>query len=128
MASIPAIQPVSNRRGLTVSPVVSPALRVHRIYGRHGTPMPPDRDFTAPREPHLHATGDGVDYHASNLNTGGQVARWASIMGMDTLTRYPGTAVRNSSAAGPAGASGKVIGWAGSTGASTGPYCHRKYT
>ncbi|MCB0695912.1 MAG: M23 family metallopeptidase [Chitinophagaceae bacterium] len=118
LASIPAIQPVSNR---TLDRVASGfGYRIDPIYK---TPkMHTGIDFTAATGTPIYATGDGV-VKESGYDNGGYGNNvvishgygYSSLYGhMKKVKVRTGDRVRR----------GEVIGWVGSTGKSTGPHVH----
>jgi murein DD-endopeptidase MepM/ murein hydrolase activator NlpD len=117
MASIPAIQPVSNKELTRIASGFG--FRIHPIYGI--AKMHSGIDFTAPQGTPIYATGDGVVTNASNSSgTGNHViidhgyGYETEYMHMVKIKARKGQRVKR----------GEVIGWVGSTGASTGPHCH----
>jgi murein DD-endopeptidase MepM/ murein hydrolase activator NlpD len=117
LASIPAIQPVSNK---DLSRVASGfGLRIHPIYGI--PKMHNGLDFTAPQGTPIYATGDGrVTAAGPGTGTGNHVV---INHGYGYETEYMHM-VRIKVRGGQQVKRGEVIGWVGSTGASTGPHCH----
>jgi murein DD-endopeptidase MepM/ murein hydrolase activator NlpD len=117
LASIPAIQPVSNK---DLSRVASGfGMRIHPIYGI--PKMHNGLDFTAPQGTPIYATGDGrVTAAGPGTGTGNHViinhgyGYETEYMHMVRVKVRDGQSVKR----------GEVIGWVGSTGASTGPHCH----
>lgn len=117
LASIPAIQPVSNK---DLSRVASGfGMRIHPIYGI--PKMHNGLDFTAPQGTPIYATGNGRVVEAGpGTGTGNHVVinhgygYETEYMHMVRIKARPGQQVQR----------GEVIGWVGSTGASTGPHCH----
>jgi murein DD-endopeptidase MepM/ murein hydrolase activator NlpD len=117
MASIPAIQPVSNKELNRIASGFG--MRIHPIYGI--AKMHSGLDFTAPQGTPIYATGDGVVSAAGpGTGTGNHVVinhgygYETEYMHMVRVKARPGQRVKR----------GEVIGWVGSTGASTGPHCH----
>lgn len=117
MASIPAIQPVSNKELNRIASGFG--MRIHPIYGI--AKMHNGLDFTAPQGTPIYATGDGtVSTAGSGTGTGNQVVinhgygYETQYMHMVRIKVRPGQKVKR----------GEVIGWVGNTGASTGPHCH----
>ncbi len=117
MASIPAIQPVSNKELNRIASGFG--MRIHPIYGI--AKMHSGLDFTAPQGTPIYATGDGVVTAAGpGTGTGNHVVinhgygYETEYMHMVRVKARPGQRVKR----------GEVIGWVGSTGASTGPHCH----
>ncbi|MBL0357756.1 MAG: M23 family metallopeptidase [Chitinophagaceae bacterium] len=117
LASIPAIQPVSNK---DLSRVASGfGMRIHPIYGI--PKMHNGLDFTAPQGTPIYATGDGrVTAAGPGTGTGNHVI---INHGYGYETEYMHM-VRVKVRGGQQVKRGEVIGWVGSTGASTGPHCH----
>lgn len=117
LASIPAIQPVSNK---DLSRIASGfGYRIHPIYGI--PKMHNGLDFTATQGTPIYATGDGKVTTANmSSGTGNHViinhgyGYETVYMHMVRIKARPGQAVKR----------GEIIGWVGSTGASTGPHCH----
>ena len=117
MASIPAIQPVSNKQLTRIASGFG--FRIHPIYGI--PKMHNGLDFTAPQGTPIYATGDGVVSSAGpGTGTGNHVI---INHGYGYETEYMHM-VRIKVRAGQHVKRGEVIGWVGSTGASTGPHCH----
>ena len=118
LASIPAIQPVSNK---DLSRVASGyGMRIDPVYG---TPrMHKGLDFTAPQGTPIYATGDGTVVVAERAD-GGYGNHVEINHGYGYQTLY-GHMVRIKVARGQKVKRGEVIGWVGSTGKSTGPHCH----
>ncbi len=78
-------------------------------------------DFTAPQGTPIYATGDGIVTTAGiGTGTGNHVI---INHGYGYETEYMHM-VRIKATAGKSVKRGEVIGWVGSTGASTGPHCH----
>ena len=117
LASIPAIQPVSNK---DLSRVASGfGMRIHPIYGI--PKMHNGLDFTAPQGTPIYATGDGrVSMAGPGTGTGTHVIINHGY-GYETVYMHM---VRVKARVGQQVKRGEVIGWVGSTGASTGPHCH----
>ncbi len=117
LASIPAIQPVSNKQLTRIASGFG--MRIHPIYGI--AKMHNGLDFTAPQGTPIYATGDG---QVTTAGVGGGTGNHVIInhgygyeteyMHMVRIKAKPGQRVKR----------GEVIGWVGSTGASTGPHCH----
>lgn len=117
LASIPAIQPVSNKQLTRIASGFG--MRIHPIYGI--SKMHPGIDFTAPQGTPIYATGDGIVTTAGvGTGTGNHVI---INHGYGYETEYMHM-VRIKASVGQAVKRGEVIGWVGSTGASTGPHCH----
>ena len=118
LASIPAIQPVSNK---DLSRVASGyGVRIDPVYG---TPkMHRGLDFSAPQGTPIYATGDGRVSAALRQEGGyGNHVKINHGYGYETLYAHmvrikvrPGQKVKR----------GEIIGWVGNTGKSTGPHCH----
>ncbi|MBL0199613.1 MAG: M23 family metallopeptidase [Chitinophagaceae bacterium] len=117
LASIPAIQPVSNKQLDRIASGFG--MRIHPIYGI--AKMHSGLDFTAPQGTPIYATGDGIVTTAGiGTGTGNHVI---INHGYGYETEYMHM-VRIKATAGKPVKRGEVIGWVGSTGASTGPHCH----
>jgi murein DD-endopeptidase MepM/ murein hydrolase activator NlpD len=117
LASIPAIQPVSNKELNRIASGFG--LRIHPIYGI--AKMHNGLDFTAPQGTPIYATGDGtVTTAGMNSGTGNHVIINHGY-GYETVYMHM---VRIKASVGQRVKRGEVIGWVGSTGASTGPHCH----
>lgn len=118
LASIPAIQPVSNKQ---LDHIASGfGMRIDPVYG---TPkMHKGLDFTAPQGTPIYATGNGTV-----VSSGGTVGGFGNHVvinhgyGYQTLYAHM---VRIKARAGQFVKRGQIIGWVGSTGKSTGPHCH----
>ena len=117
LASIPAIQPLSNKDLTRIASGFG--MRIHPIYGI--AKMHEGLDFTAPQGTPIYATGDGqVTTAGMGGGTGNHViinhgyGYETEYMHMVRIKAKPGQKVKR----------GEVIGWVGSTGASTGPHCH----
>jgi murein DD-endopeptidase MepM/ murein hydrolase activator NlpD len=117
LASIPAIQPVSNK---DLDRIASGfGFRIHPIYGI--PKMHNGLDFTAPQGTPIYATGDGVITTAGvGTGTGNHVIINHGY-GYETVYMHM---VRIKAQVGQHVKRGEVIGWVGNTGASTGPHCH----
>lgn len=118
LASIPAIQPVSNR---DLDRLASGfGMRIDPVYG---TPkMHKGLDFTAPQGTPVYATGNGVVKEAS-FSAGGYGNHVIINHGYGYETLY-GHMVKIKVRPGQKVKRGELIGWVGSTGKSTGPHCH----
>ena len=118
LASIPAIQPVSNR---DLDRIASGfGMRIDPVYG---TPkMHKGLDFTAPQGTPIYATGNGV-VEESGYSAGGYGNHVMINHGYGYETLY-GHMVRVKVRDGQHVKRGEIIGWVGSTGKSTGPHCH----
>ncbi len=118
LASIPAIQPVSNKQ---LSRIASGfGMRIDPVYG---TPkMHKGLDFTAPQGTPIYATGDGNVIFAGKVEGGfGNHVKINHGYGYQTLYGHMfRIKVRN----GQRVKRGEIIGWVGNTGKSTGPHCH----
>jgi murein DD-endopeptidase MepM/ murein hydrolase activator NlpD len=117
LSSIPAIQPVSNKDLTRIASGFG--MRIHPIYGI--PKMHKGLDFTAPQGTPIYATGDGeVTTAGVGTGTGNHViinhgyGYETVYMHMVRIKAHEGQRVKR----------GEVIGWVGSTGASTGPHCH----
>jgi len=118
LASIPAIQPVSNR---DLDRIASGfGMRIDPVYG---TPKwHKGLDFTAPQGTPIYATGNGTVTDASFAQGGfGNHVIINHGYGYETLY---GHMVRMKVREGQKVKRGELIGWVGSTGKSTGPHCH----
>ncbi|MEO6948360.1 MAG: M23 family metallopeptidase [Ginsengibacter sp.] len=118
LASIPAIQPVSNRDLNRIASGFG-----YRIDPVYGTPkMHKGLDFAAPQGTPIYATGDGRVKMAGFDESGfGYHVIINNGYGYETLF---GHMVRVKVRAGENVKRGEVIGWVGSSGKSTGPHCH----
>ena len=118
LASLPAIQPVSNKQLNRIASGFG--MRIDPVYG---TPkMHRGLDFTAPQGTPIYATGDGVVKTAGNRGDG--YGNHVEINhGYGYVTLY-GHMVRVKVRGGQKVQRGEIIGWVGSTGKSTGPHCH----
>lgn len=117
LASIPAIQPVSNKQLTRIASGFG--YRIHPIYGI--AKMHNGLDFTAPQGTPIYATGDGTVTTAGvGTGTGNEVIINHGY-GYETVYMHM---VRIKATNGQRVKRGEVIGWVGSTGASTGPHCH----
>jgi murein DD-endopeptidase MepM/ murein hydrolase activator NlpD len=118
LASIPAIQPVSNKDLKHIASGFG--YRVDPIYKT--VKMHTGLDFAAAAGTPIYATGDGSVAEASLSETGyGNHVVINHGYGYETLYGHmlkikvqPGESIKR----------GDVIGWVGSTGKSTGPHCH----
>ncbi|MBC7536453.1 MAG: M23 family metallopeptidase [Ferruginibacter sp.] len=118
LASIPAIQPVSNKQLDRIASGFG--MRIDPVYG---TPkMHKGLDFTAPQGTPIYATGNGV-ISESGFTEGGYGNHVEINHGYGYETIY-GHMVRIKVRRGQKVKRGEVIGWVGSTGKSTGPHCH----
>ena len=117
LASMPAIQPVSNK---DLSRIASGfGVRIHPIYGI--PKMHNGLDFTAPAGTPIYATGDGRVETAGMATGAGNHVIINHGYGYQTVYMHM---VRIRARAGQQVKRGEVIGWVGNTGASTGPHCH----
>ena len=118
LASIPAIQPVSNR---DLDRIASGfGMRIDPVYG---TPkMHKGLDFTAPQGTPVYATGNGT-VAAAGFSEDGYGNKVVINHGYGYQTLY-GHMIRVKAKAGRQVKRGEIIGWVGSTGKSTGPHCH----
>lgn len=118
LASMPAIQPVSNKQLNRIASGFG--MRIDPVYG---TPkMHNGLDFTAPQGTPIYATGNGV-VKTSGFSDGGYGNHVVINHGYGYETLY-GHMIRIKVRAGQRVKRGEVIGWVGSTGKSTGPHCH----
>lgn len=118
LASIPAIQPVSNK---DLSRIASGfGYRIDPIYKT--VKFHAGLDFTAPSGTPIYATGDGVVEEAS-LSDVGYGNHVVVRHGYGYKTLY-GHMIRTKVKTGQTIKRGDVLGWVGSTGKSTGPHCH----
>jgi murein DD-endopeptidase MepM/ murein hydrolase activator NlpD len=117
LASIPAIQPVSNKDLTRIASGYG--YRIHPIYGI--PKMHNGLDFTATQGTPIYATGDGIVRNAEFGSGFGNNIIINHGYGYETLY---GHLVRMKVSSGQRVKRGEVIGWVGSTGASTGPHCH----
>jgi murein DD-endopeptidase MepM/ murein hydrolase activator NlpD len=117
IASIPAIQPVSNKELTKIASGFG--FRIHPIYGI--AKMHNGLDFTAPQGTPIYATGDG---QVTTAGVGAGAGNHVIInhgYGYETVYMHM---VRIKITVGQKVKRGEVIGWVGTTGASTGPHCH----
>ncbi|MBX2932975.1 MAG: peptidoglycan DD-metalloendopeptidase family protein [Ferruginibacter sp.] len=117
LASIPAIQPISNKQLTRIASGFG--LRIHPIYGI--AKMHNGLDFTAPQGTPIYATGDGTVTTAGPGNGTGNHVIINHGYGYETEYMHM---VRIKVKVGQHVNRGEVIGWVGSTGASTGPHVH----
>jgi len=118
LASIPAIQPVSNKDLKRIASGFG--YRIHPVYKTWR--MHTGIDFTAPIGTPIYATGDGVVIKPKSRMSGyGKVIVIDHGFGYQTIYAHcskivarPGTKVKR----------GQIIGYVGNTGISTGPHCH----
>jgi murein DD-endopeptidase MepM/ murein hydrolase activator NlpD len=117
IACIPAIQPVSNKELTKIASGFG--FRIHPIYGI--AKMHNGLDFTAPQGTPIYATGNG---QVTTAGVGGGAGNHVIInhgYGYETVYMHM---VRIKATVGQIVKRGEVIGWVGTTGASTGPHCH----
>ena len=114
LASIPAIQPVSNKDLTRIASGFG--YRIHPIYGI--AKMHNGLDFTAPQGTPIYATGDGL------VTTAGLGAGTGNHVIINHGYGYETVYMHMVRIKALSGQRVKVIGWVGSTGASTGPHCH----
>jgi len=118
LASIPAIQPVSNKQLNRIASGFG--MRIDPVYG---TPkMHRGLDFTAPQGTPIYATGDGRVSTAGRMD-GGYGNHVIINHGYGYQTLY-GHMVRIKVRSGQKVDRGEIIGWVGTTGKSTGPHVH----
>jgi murein DD-endopeptidase MepM/ murein hydrolase activator NlpD len=118
LASIPAIQPVSNKQLNRIASGFG--MRIDPVYG---TPkMHKGLDFTAAQGTPIYATGNGV-VQTAGASDGGYGNHVEINHGYGYETLY-GHMVRIKVRRGQRVKRGEVIGWVGSTGKSTGPHVH----
>ena len=118
LASIPAIQPISNK-DLKHEPSGF-GWRTHPIYKTQD--FHPGMDFTAPIGTEIYATGDGVVERADNTAQGygnhvviNHGFGYQTLYGhMNRIAVWSGQKVKR----------GEIIGYVGNTGLSTGPHVH----
>ncbi len=117
LACIPAIQPLSNKDLTRIASGYG--FRIHPIYGI--PKMHNGLDFTASQGTPVYATGDGT-VKVSEFGSGfGNNIVINHGYGYETLY---GHLLRMKVRQGQRVKRGEIIGWVGSTGASTGPHCH----
>ena len=118
LASIPAIQPISNKQLNRIASGFG--MRIDPVYG--SPKMHKGLDFTAPQGTPIYATGDGTVNFAGKENGGfGNHVKINHGYGYETLY---GHMFRVKVRAGQRVKRGEIIGWVGNTGKSTGPHCH----
>ena len=117
LASIPAIQPVSNKELTRIASGFG--MRIHPIYGI--AKMHNGLDFTAPQGTPIYATGDGTVTTAGMATGTGNHVIINHGYGYETVYMHM---VKVKVRDGQKVKRGEVIGWVGNTGASTGPHCH----
>lgn len=118
LASIPAIQPVANKKLRRVASGFN--YRIHPIYKiKH---FHTGIDFSAPRGTEIYATGNGVVKEVTSKNRGyGKHMVIDHGFGYETLYAHMS---RFNVREGQKVKRGDVIGYVGSTGTSTAPHCH----
>lgn len=118
LASIPAIQPVSNKNLTRVASGfgnrIDPVYKIPKFHA--------GLDFTAPIGTPIYAAADGT-VKTANFNSGGYGNHVVINHGYGYETLY-GHMVRIKARAGQTVKRGEVIGYVGNTGKSTGPHCH----
>jgi murein DD-endopeptidase MepM/ murein hydrolase activator NlpD len=118
LASIPAIQPVSNKDLNRIASGfgyrIDPVYKVAKFHA--------GLDFAAPQGTPIYATADGV-VKESNYNAGGYGNHVVINHGYGYETLY-GHMYKIKARPGDRVKRGEVIGYVGSTGKSTGPHCH----
>lgn len=118
LASIPAIQPVSNKELSRIASGfgyrIDPVYKVAKFHA--------GLDFAAPQGTPIYATADGTVKEA-NYNAGGYGNHVIINHGYGYETLY-GHMYKIKARAGQRVKRGEVIGYVGSTGKSTGPHCH----
>jgi len=117
LACIPAIQPVSNKDLTRIGSGFG--MRIHPIYGI--PKMHYGIDFTAPQGTPIYATGNGTVITAGGGTGTGNHVIINHGYGYQTVYMHM---MRIKARVGQHVKRGEVIGWVGSTGASTGPHCH----
>jgi murein DD-endopeptidase MepM/ murein hydrolase activator NlpD len=117
LASIPAIQPVSNKDLTRIASGFG--YRIHPIYGI--PKMHEGMDFTASQGTPIYATGDGRVTTSGNATGKGNHVIINHGYGYETVYMHM---VRIKAKDGQLVKRGQIIGWVGNTGASTGPHCH----
>lgn len=118
LASIPAIQPVSNKNLRSMASGFG--YRIHPIYKT--AKMHTGMDFTAPTGTPIYATGDGTVMQADSLGRGyGNHVVIDHGYAYQTLYAHMSRIVAKS---GQFVKRGELIGYVGSTGASTAPHLH----
>ncbi|SMO46725.1 peptidoglycan DD-metalloendopeptidase family protein [Solitalea koreensis] len=117
LASIPAIQPISNKDLTRMASGFG--YRIHPIYKTRK--LHAGMDFTSPVGTEIYATGDGiVSESGTERGYGNRVEinhgyGYTTLYGhMSKIKVWTGQRIKR----------GEVIGFVGSTGASTGPHCH----
>ena len=118
MASIPAIQPISNKELTRLASGFG--MRIHPIY--KVKKMHTGCDFSAPRGTHIYATGDGV-IRVLHKNPGGYGNEIEIDHGFGYVTKYAHLESFNVRS-GQRVKRGELIGTVGNTGLSTAPHLH----
>jgi murein DD-endopeptidase MepM/ murein hydrolase activator NlpD len=118
LASIPAIQPISNKDLKRIASGFG--YRIHPVYktGKMHTGI----DFTAPKGTEIYATGDGIVINSEATSTGygrhviiNHGYGYQTLYGhMNRITVHKGQKLKR----------GDLIGYVGNTGSSTGPHLH----
>ena len=117
MASIPAIQPVSNKDLTRIASGFG--YRIHPIYGI--PKMHEGIDFTASQGTPIYATGDGRVTTAGNSAGKGNHVIINHGYGYESIYMHM---VRIKAKDGESVKRGQIIGWVGNSGLSSGPHCH----
>lgn len=118
LASIPAIQPVSNRDLTRIASGFG--VRIDPVYGT--IKMHKGLDFTAPQGTPIYATGNGkVEIAGFDESGFGNHVIINNGYGYETLF---GHMLKVKVHEGERVKRGEIIGWVGSSGKSTGPHCH----
>lgn len=117
MASIPAIQPVSNKDLTRIASGFG--YRIHPIYGI--PKMHEGIDFTASQGTPIYATGDGRVTTAGNAAGKGSHVIINHGYGYESIYMHM---VRIKAKDGESVKRGQIIGWVGNSGLSSGPHCH----
>ena len=117
LASIPAIQPVSNKDLTRIASGFG--YRIHPIYGI--PKMHEGLDFTATQGTPIYATGDGRVTTAGNAAGKGNHVIINHGYGYESIYMHM---VRIKAKDGESVKRGQIIGWVGNSGLSSGPHCH----
>ncbi len=117
LASIPAIQPVSNKDLTRIASGFG--YRIHPIYGI--PKMHEGLDFTATQGTPIYATGDGRVTTAGNAVGKGNHVIINHGYGYESVYMHM---VRIKAKDGESVKRGQIIGWVGNSGLSSGPHCH----
>ena len=117
MASIPAIQPISNKDLTRIASGFG--YRIHPIYGI--PKMHEGLDFTASQGTPIYATGDGRVTTAGNAAGKGNHVIINHGYGYESIYMHM---VRIKAKDGESVKRGQIIGWVGNSGLSSGPHCH----